>query len=266
MNKDMKISLTIAGSDSSGGAGMQADIKTMQTLNVFATSILTCSTAQNTFEITEIINLPPKHIKNQIETLFKDFKISSVKISVIGDKRNAKIIADLLTKYKVKNIIIDPVMVTKTKIVFIDKDIQKEIIKHLFPIASLITPNSKEAEVLSGIKIKVENDMKKAYEKIKLLGCKNVLIKGGHLDSKPCDLLFLNEKTYKFVNERIKTKNTHGTGCTLSSAIVSYLALGFDMIKSVELAKDYVYYAIKNAPEFNNKGAGPIMFHVPNKK
>ncbi len=258
----MKITLTIAGSDSGGGAGLQADIKTMQSLNVFATCAVTCTTAQNTTGISELFNLPVTHVKNQLDKIFEDFNVSAVKIGVIGDKDNCKIIADCLKKYNVKNIILDPVMVCKNGNVFLSQETIQNVIKYLFPIALLITPNINEAKVLAKMdKIETREDIILAYNKIKTLGCKNVLIKGGHLNSDPVDMLFYKDKIWEFKKDKINTKNTHGTGCTLSSAICSYLALGKDLVESVSLAKDYVYKAIKLGCGFNTISYGPIKHH-----
>ncbi|MDC1212612.1 bifunctional hydroxymethylpyrimidine kinase/phosphomethylpyrimidine kinase [Pelagibacteraceae bacterium] len=250
--------LIIAGSDSSGGAGIQADIKTVTSLGCYAMTAITAVTAQNTTGVKSIIPIKPKEISNQIEFTLKDIKADAIKIGMLHSKQVITAVVKSLKKIDVKKIVLDPVMVAKggTKLIS-DKavsDIKKKLIKNIL----LITPNIPEAELLTNIKIKSVKDMVKAGKILINLGAKNVLIKGGHLKSKQMNDVLLNKKIIKiFKSKKYKSKNTHGTGCTLSSAIAANLSCGKDLINSCELGIKYVNEAIKSNLKFG-KGKGPI--------
>jgi hydroxymethylpyrimidine/phosphomethylpyrimidine kinase len=250
--------LIIAGSDSSGGAGIQADIKTVTSLGCYAMTAITAVTAQNTTGVKSIIPINPKEISNQIEFTSKDIKANAIKIGMLHSKPVITAVLKSLKKINVEKIVLDPVMVAKGGAKLInDKaiaDIKKKLIKKIL----LITPNIPEAELLTNIKINSINDMIKAGKLLIDFGAKNVLLKGGHLKSKEMNDVLLNKKIIKiFRNKKYKSKNTHGTGCTLSSAIAANLSCGKDLIKSCELGIKYVNEAIKSDLKLG-KGNGPI--------
>ena len=261
--------LVIAGSDSSGGAGIQADIKTITSLGSYAMTAITAITSQNTTGVLSISKIPINEIKRQIEFTSKDIRPDAIKIGMLHSKKVIETIINSLKKIKVNKIILDPVMVATggTKLVD-DKSI--EIIKaKLMNRVSLITPNIPEAEILAQIKIKTTDDMIIAGKKLLGFGAKNVLIKGGHLKAEYVYDLYLNKGEKKFFkSKKIKTKNTHGTGCTLSSAIATYFSCGKTLKKSCKMAIDYVNHSIGSGPNFG-KGHGPInhisVFNIKNK-
>ena len=250
--------LIIAGSDSSGGAGIQADIKTVTSLGCYAMTAITAVTAQNTLGVKSIIPIKPKEISNQIEFTSKDIKPNAIKIGMLHSKQVISAVIKSLRKIKVKKIILDPVMVAKGGAKLINDKAISDIKKKLLKKILLITPNIPEAELLTGIKINSVNDMIKAGQLLINLGAKNVLIKGGHLKSEQMNDILLNKRIVKiFKSKRYKSKNTHGTGCTLSSAITANLSCGKDLIKSCELGIKYVNEAIKSNLNLG-KGNGPI--------
>ena len=257
MKKSPKI-LIIAGSDSSGGAGIQADIKTATSLGVYSMTAITAITAQNTMGVKKIVPIKPKDISEQIEYTLKDIKPDVIKIGMLHNMEVAKNVIKSLKQYKQKKIIFDPVMVSTSGAKLVNRKcinfIKTKLIKEVY----LITPNIPEAEILSGIKINNVDDMILASKKIMHLGAKNILIKGGHLKSKQVnDILFFKNKISIFKNRKIKSKNTHGTGCTLSTAIASLYSCGKTLKNSCYLAIKYVNNAIKTAPNIG-KGNGPI--------
>ena len=250
--------LVIAGSDSSGGAGIQADIKTITSLGSYAMTAITAVTAQNTTGVKSILSIKPQEISNQIEFSSKDIKPEAAKIGMLHSKQVIKAVIKSLKKTNIKKVVLDPVMVAKggTKlinnaaIVFIKKELIKKTL--------LITPNIPEAEILTKTKINSTDDMIKAGKILIDFGAKNVLIKGGHLKSKKMyDILITKKVTRIFKSRKYNSKNTHGTGCTLSSAIATYLSCGKDLIKSCELGIKYVNEAIKSNLNLG-KGNGPI--------
>ena len=250
--------LIIAGSDSSGGAGIQADIKTVTSLGCYAMTAITAVTAQNTSGVKSIVSINPKEISNQIDFTSKDIRPNAVKIGMLHSKKVILAVINSLKKIKLKKVILDPVMVAKGGAKLINNSaimyIKEKLIKHIF----LITPNIPEAEILTKTKIKSTNDMIKAGKILVSLGAKNVLIKGGHLKSKRMYDILINKKIIKvFKSKKYSSKNTHGTGCTLSSAITTYLSCGKDLIKSCELGIKYVNEAIKSNLNLG-KGNGPI--------
>ncbi len=250
--------LIIAGSDSSGGAGIQADIKTVTSLGSYAMTAITAVTAQNTTGVTSIASIPTKEILKQIEFTSKDIKPDAIKIGMLHSKKIINSVLKSLNKIKVKKIILDPVMVAKGGTKLIDNHSIKILKSKMIKKVTLITPNIPEAEILTKTKIKTVEDMIYSGNILLKLGAKNILIKGGHLESNIMHDVFLNKnEIHIFKNIKIKTKNTHGTGCTLSSAIATYYSCGKTLKKSCELAIKYVNHAIGTGPKFG-KGYGPI--------
>ena len=257
MKPNSKI-LIIAGSDSSGGAGIQADIKTVTALGSYALSAITAVTVQNTTGVKSVIPIKSSKIKDQIIFSSNDIKPDAIKIGMLHSKPVIKKVLKSLEKLNVKKIILDPVMVAKGGAKLINKEAIAFLKKNLIKKVLLITPNIPEAEILTGIKIKNKEDMILAANKILTLGAKNVLIKGGHLKTKNVEDIFLNKSDLKiFINPRYKSINTHGTGCTLSSAITTFLSCGKSIKKACELGIKYVNFAILTNPKYG-KGHGPI--------
>ena len=254
----MRTALTIAGSDSSGGAGIQADIKTMISNGVYAMSAITALTAQNTTGVTGIMEVTPEFLGEQLDNIFTDIYPDAVKIGMVSSSGLITKIADKLKEYDAKNIVVDPVMVATSGARLISEEAIDALKSCLLPMATVLTPNIPEAEVLSGMEIKTEADMEKAAEIIcNTLGCA-VLLKGGHQLNDANDLLFQKGKEpVWFHGKRIDNPNTHGTGCTLSSAIASNLAKGRDLETSVRYAKNYISGALAAMLDLG-KGSGPM--------
>lgn len=253
----MKTALTIAGSDSSGGAGIQADIKSMSANGVFAMSVITAITAQNTMGVFGIEDISPEMIKSQIKVIFDDIKVDAVKIGMVSKIESIKAISEALREIKdLPPIVLDPVMVSTSGYKLLSDDAKETLIKELFPLSTLITPNLPEVEEILGIKIEDVEDMKEAAKKLKKLGTKYVLIKGGHLKDDATDLLFDGENFIYFKEQKINTNNTHGTGCTLSSAIAANLAKGMRIEEAVRESKEYITLAIKHGFKIGH-GVGP---------
>lgn len=253
----MKKVLTIAGSDSCGGAGIQADLKTFSAHKVYGMSIITAVTAQNTQGVFAVHDIPADMIKKQIEVIFDDIHVDAVKIGMVSKTETIKAIADTLSKYSVQNLVIDPVMVSKSGFHLLQPEAKEALINYLLPMATLVTPNLPEAEVITGLKISTLEDMKKSADLIRKIGPKYVLIKGGHLDGEATDILYDGNEFIYYNSPRINTKNTHGTGCTLSSAIASNLGNGLPMKEAIEKAKLYITGAIENSFPIG-KGVGPV--------
>ena len=254
----MFTALTIAGSDSSGGAGIQADIKTMTANGVYAMSAITALTAQNTTGVTSIMEATPQFLAEELDCIFTDIYPDAIKTGMVSSSELIEVIADKLTGYQAKNIVVDPVMVATSGARLISEDAISTLKSKLLPLAKVITPNIPEAEVLSEMQIKSEADMEKAAEIIcNRLGC-SVLLKGGHQLNDANDLLWQkNEQATWFMGKRIDNPNTHGTGCTLSSAIASNLAKGYDLKTSVKYAKNYISGALAAGLNLG-KGSGPM--------
>ncbi len=254
----MKTALTIAGSDCGGGAGIQADIKTMTMNGVYAMSVITALTAQNTTGVRAIQESTPEFLEQQIDAVFEDIFPDSVKIGMVSSSELICVIADRLKYHKAKNIVVDPVMVATSGSSLMKTDAVKTLIDVLLPIATLVTPNIPEAEVLSGLSIENKDDMQKAAKAIgDADGCA-VLLKGGHNINDANDLLYANGEYHWFEGKRIGNPNTHGTGCTLSSAIASNLAKGFTLAESVQRAKEYISGALSAMLDLG-KGSGPMQ-------
>ncbi len=253
----MKTALTVAGSDSSGGAGIQADIKTMTMNGVFAMSAITALTAQNTTGVSSILEVTPAFLADQMDMVFADIRPDAVKIGMVSNSELIRTIADRLTFYKAENIVVDPVMVATSGADLMRSDAVITMQTCLLPIAALATPNIPEAEVLSGIKIGNEEDMVQAAQYIhKTYGC-SVLVKGGHNINDANDLLCHEGKVKWFCGKRIDNPNTHGTGCTLSSAIAANLAKGYSLEDSIQQAKSYISGALEAMLDLG-KGSGPM--------
>jgi len=250
--------LIIAGSDSSGGAGIQADIKTVTSLGSYAMTAITAVTSQNTTGVDSIVPIKPREITSQINFSAKDIRPNAVKIGMLHSKQVIEAVLKSLNRIKIKKIVLDPVMVAKGGAKLINNAAISQIKNKLIKKILLITPNIPEAEILTKTKINTTEDMIRAGKILISLGAKNVLIKGGHLKSKEMNDILLNKKTIKtFRSKKYSSKNTHGTGCTLSSAITTYLSCGKDLIKSCELGIKYVNEAIKSNINLG-KGNGPI--------
>jgi hydroxymethylpyrimidine kinase/phosphomethylpyrimidine kinase len=253
----MKTALTIAGSDSCGGAGIQADIKTMTMNGVYAMSAITALTAQNTLGVKAILDSTPEFLKEQLDAVFEDIFPDSVKIGMVSSSGLINVIADRLKYYNAKNIVVDPVMVATSGSALIKTDAINTLISKLLPLATLVTPNIPEAEILSNMKISDKEDMVKAARYIgDSYGC-SVLLKGGHSINDANDLLYENGNIVWFDGKRIDNPNTHGTGCTLSSAIASNLAKGLTLEESVKKAKKYISNALLEGLDLGN-GLGPM--------
>lgn len=260
--------LTIAGSDCSGGAGIQADIKAISALGAYAASAITAITVQNTCGVTGIHPVPPAYVKGQIEAVMEDIHPQAIKIGMINDTEIVEVIAGSLQKYRPRFVVFDPVMVSTSGCKLMEDEAIEAITTRLIPLATLITPNLSEAEILAGQKINTVEDMQRQAKKMLELGCKGVLIKGGHLDGgQMCDVLQTadDDAPHLFTTPKVESRNTHGTGCTLSSAIATYLALGEPVASAVEKAKQYVYLGIESGKDVCiGHGHGPLNhFYSP---
>jgi hydroxymethylpyrimidine/phosphomethylpyrimidine kinase len=254
--------LTIAGSDSGGGAGIQADLKTMSALGAFGTSALTAVTAQNTLGVHALYSIAPPLLAAQIDAVMSDFPVKAVKTGMIGQADAVLVIAALLAKYNPPHLVVDPVMVATSGNILMDNATVARMKKELFPLACLVTPNLNEAAVLSGCPVHTMDDMLIAAKRIALLGCRAVLVKGGHrFDNEMTDVLWMEDtqQSYVFSSKRIETRNLHGTGCSLSAAIATLLALGASLPQAVELAKEYITSAIEAGKDIQTgQGNGAI--------
>lgn len=253
--------LTIAGFDGSGGAGIQADIKTISALGCYATSVLTALPVQNTQGVRNIFSIPVEAVAEQIEAILDDIFPDAIKIGMVHTPELVEAIVQTLVKYKKVPIVFDPVMVATSGHRLIEEETIQTIIEKLFPIADVITPNMDEAAILAKMEVKTLAEMELAGEKIKTLNCKNILLKGGHQTTLKITTLFLDEEgqTHTFETEKLETNNTHGSGCTLSSAIASYLAQGKSLLDAISMAQTYAYEAIKNGKDVQiGKGNGPL--------
>lgn len=253
----MRTVLSIAGSDSSGGAGIQADMKTMTMNGVYAMTAITALTAQNTTGVSAIMEVTPEFLKQQIDSIFEDIRPDAVKIGMVSSPTLVELIAERLNHYRAENVVVDPVMIATSGSV-LSKDSAVSLMKEkLLPLATVITPNIPESEILTGEKITNKEDMKQAAKKMfEVYGCA-VLCKGGHSINDANDLLYADGKLTWFRGKRIDNPNTHGTGCTLSSAIASNLAKGFSLEQSIERAKEYISGALESMLDLG-AGSGPL--------
>ncbi|MDD4334837.1 MAG: bifunctional hydroxymethylpyrimidine kinase/phosphomethylpyrimidine kinase [Desulfotomaculaceae bacterium] len=252
----MKTVLTIAGSDSCGGAGIQADLKTFSALGAYGMSVITAVTAQNTMGVFNVRELDVDIIKDQINCLFEDIKIDAVKVGMVSSIEIIDVIGECLKKNRAANIVVDPVMVSKSGYYLLREEAKDELVKVLFPLAEVVTPNLFEAELITGDKIENLAQMEEAAVKINGLGSMKVIVKGGHLTGDAIDVVY-NGKNFNYLKgARIETKNTHGTGCTFSSAIAALLAGGYPISEAARLAKEYINGAIEHSFELG-RGVGP---------
>lgn len=256
-SQPIKQVLTIAGSDSGGGAGIQADIKSMSANGVFAMSVITAVTAQNTEEVTDVFELPTSIVATQIDAVFDDFDVAAVKTGMLSSAAIVETVARMLKPQNVTNLVVDPVMISKSGHLLLKPDAINAIKGQLFPLALLVTPNIHEAQQLSGIEIKTLADARRAAKIIHGFGCKHVLIKGGHLPTdRATDLLYDGRFFNVFKGEFIDTPHTHGTGCTFASAIAAHLARGKSVNDAVQTAKTYLTEAIRHGLAIGH-GTGP---------
>jgi hydroxymethylpyrimidine/phosphomethylpyrimidine kinase len=255
------IALTIAGSDSGGGAGIQADLKTFSALGVYGASVITALTAQNTRAVNGIHDLLPAFVVLQLETVLDDMAVRAIKIGMLSSVAIIEAVAAVLRKHPSIPVVLDPVMVAKSGDKLLGTDAHNALLEHLIPLATVLTPNVPEAAFLLDLPdAQTSSELELQAKKLIELGCRAVLMKGGHMDGATCeDLLFTGSDQHSFTHPRIQTKNTHGTGCTLSSAIAAGLAKGDELAASVSMATDYVHQAIMAADELNvGQGHGPV--------
>jgi len=252
------VAMTIAGSDSVGGAGIQADLKTFAALGVHGTTAITAITAQNTYSVTAIQEIDPSVVVKQIETVYEDTGIDAAKTGMLSNKDIISSVSKTIKKLSIP-LVIDPVMVAKSGARLLKEDAIEVLIKELIPLAWVVTPNIPEAEIISGIKINSADDMELAAKKIfQRTNCKAVIVKGGHLNvEKSTDVIFYDGRIVRIESDRIQTKNTHGTGCSFSAAIAAEISKGNDILTSIKRAKDFINYAIKYALPIG-KGHGPV--------
>ena len=257
----MRKVLSIAGSDCSGGAGIQADLKTFSAHGVYGMTVITSVVAENTCRVIEFQDVRPDIIAKQIDAVFEDIPPDAVKVGMLSCRETMLTVADKLQEWQASNVVIDPVMYAKNGCELMDSGAVDTLIAKVIPLADVLTPNIPEAEKITGIQIRTRDDMIEAAHEIHKGGCKAVIIKGGHSDGDATDILFDGREIYSFSSPRIHTKNTHGTGCTFSSAVAANLANGNTFAKSVELAKDYITAAIEHSLQIG-KGHGPTNhFH-----
>lgn len=255
------VALTIAGSDSGGGAGIQADLKTFSALGVFGASAITSVTAQNTLGVRGIQAISPEILQGQLEAVFEDLRIDAVKIGMLFHAEAVRIVVDIIERFRPKHIICDPVMISTSGSQLIEEEAVEEMVRHLFRRVSLLTPNVDEASFLTGLPIRSESEMEQAAERLLAMGCRSVLMKGGHLGGEEMtDILFSDGMpSLRLTAGTIQTANSHGTGCTLSSAIAAYMALGKTLPQAVTLAKKYITEAIRaGASVKTGHGHGPL--------
>ncbi len=257
----MKVALTIAGSDSSGGAGIQADLKTFAAYGVFGLSAITAITAQNTLGVTQVTVLAPDMVAAQVDAVVTDIGADATKIGMLANAAIAGAVADAIERHGLRLVVLDPVMVATSGARLLDPAAVAILRDRLMPLAAIVTPNVPEAEALTGIRVSTVADLGRAARRLVELGARAALVKGGHLEGPAVDAFWDGSVAIDFAAERVPGRNTHGTGCTLSAAIAAGLALGDDLARAVERAKDYVTRAIAQAPGLGG-GHGPIQ-HFP---
>ncbi|MFA6223660.1 MAG: bifunctional hydroxymethylpyrimidine kinase/phosphomethylpyrimidine kinase [Desulfomonilaceae bacterium] len=257
----MKKVLSIAGSDSGGGAGIQADLKTILSLGAYGMSVITALTAQNTLGAHAIKLVDPDFVAKQIDVVLTDIGADSVKTGMLGNGDIVEAVVDQLIKHKVENLVVDPVMVSKSGSILLDETGKQAMVEKLFPICYLLTPNIPEAEIFLDNKIETVSDMKKAAKKLQKMGPKYVLVKGGHLKDAPVDVLHDGVQDYEFQTLRVRTRHTHGTGCTLSAAIATMIARKMPMMECIDKAKRMLYRALRFSLGIG-KGIGPLNHYA----
>lgn len=253
----MKKVMTIAGSDSGAGAGIQADLKAIAAMGAYGTSAITSITAQNTLGVQNVFNLPLTIIADQIESILDDIGAHAVKTGMLATGDIISLVADKVKKYNIKLLVVDPVMVSTSGDVLLQQDALDNLKNCLLPLAYITTPNMREAEVLSGQPVTTLSEMKEAAKKIYSFGPKNVVVKGGHLEGEAIDVLYNGKEFKYFKNPKVDTKNTHGTGCTFAAALAANLAFGFEVEKALQKTKEYITGALKDSLDVG-QGAGPV--------
>lgn len=256
-NRRAPVAMTIAGSDSGGGAGIQADLKTFSALGVYGASTLTAITAQNTVAVTAVHELPTDIIAAQIEAVVTDIGVDAVKTGMLSSPAIVETVALELRRHGIENLVVDPVMVAKSGDPLLRQEAVESLKTLLVPLASLVTPNIPEAETLTGMKIETGEDVREAARRIVALGARAVVVKGGHLSGPATDLLYDGSEFTEFTSERFDTVNTHGTGCTFASATAAGLAQGKSALDAVAQAKEFVTEAIRNSYPLG-QGHGPV--------
>ncbi|MDN5346838.1 MAG: hydroxymethylpyrimidine/phosphomethylpyrimidine kinase [Clostridia bacterium] len=257
----MKKAMTIAGSDSGGGAGIQADLKTFAALKVYGTSVITSVTAQNTYSVTATYDLPAAFVGRQIDAVLEDIGADAAKTGMLANAGIIEIVAAKVAAWKLEKLVVDPVMVAKSGGRLLEEEAVRILQSKLLPLALVATPNLDEAEVLTGMKICSEKDMQEAARRLYDGGTPYIVIKGGHLVGEAVDILFDGHRFYRFVSQRLPGRTTHGTGCTFSAAVTAFLALGFPVPEAVEQAKTYVTTAIRRGSPIG-RGYSPVHhFH-----
>ena len=250
--------LTIAGSDSGGGAGIQADLKTFTALGVYGMSAITSVTVQNTVGVYGVVDIPAQMVYDQIRVVVQDIGVDAAKTGMLSSREIISMVAKAVRDFGIERLVVDPVMVSKSGDPLLKKEAKQTLIEELLPLATLITPNIPEAQELCQFEINSIEDMERACVEIRSMGCKAVLLKGGHLKGEKVVDVFYDGKNFEYLEGRyIPTKNTHGTGCTLSSAITAYLAKGKDLLEAVRLGKEYIQGAIENSLNLGH-GHGPL--------
>jgi len=258
----VQIALTIAGSDSGGGAGIQADLKTFQQFGVFGTSVVVAVTAQNTLRVTSVHAVPPDTVRAQVEALAGDLPPAAVKSGMLATGELVEVVAELLTRYRFPNYVCDPVMVATSGDRLLDRDAERAIREALLPLATVVTPNLYEAAILVARPVETVDHMEEAGQTLCDMGAGAALVKGGHLaDGDIVDVLVAAETVHRYTHPRLDTTSTHGTGCTLSAAIAAGLALGYDLPTAVERALGFVHRAMAHAPGLGS-GHGPLNHFV----
>jgi hydroxymethylpyrimidine kinase/phosphomethylpyrimidine kinase len=256
------VALTIAGSDSGGGAGIQADLKTFQAFGVFGTSAVTAVTAQNTRGVTAVHAIPAEIVRAQVHAVATDFEVAACKTGMLATRELVQLVAKLIREEGLKNYVLDPVMVATSGDRLLDHDAETAILEHLLPLCTIVTPNLDEAGILAGFDVVAESDMRKAAEELAARGAHSVLIKGGHLQQDTIvDVFFDGREFTTFRKQKIETTSTHGTGCTLSAAIAAGLALGHPLKVAIDSALDFVTQAIREAPGLGS-GNGPLSHFI----
>ncbi len=260
------VAMTIAGSDSGGGAGIQADLKTFSALGVYGASAITALTAQNTQAVNGIHDVPPEFVVNQLETVLSDINVDAIKIGMLSSVPIIQAVSSVLEQHPSIPVILDPVMIAKSGDRLLGQDAHEALVEHLFPRSRLLTPNVPEAAILTGKDSATsESEMVAQAKQLSQLGSNAILMKGGHLLGEVCeDLLLLDGKVHRYSHERVSTNNTHGTGCTLSSAITAFVARGVELTDAVQQASDYLHLAIVAADSMSvGQGHGPVHhFHA----
>jgi hydroxymethylpyrimidine/phosphomethylpyrimidine kinase len=252
-----KCILTVAGSDSGGGAGIQADVKTIAALDAYGMCVITAVTAQNTQGVQDVHEIPPEFVRRQFDSVASDISIDAVKTGMLAGPETVRVVADRIRTYKLQKVVVDPVLSAKGGTSLLYDDAVSVLKTELIPLATVVTPNIPEAEILSGLPIVSPEDMKQAARIIHLLGAKNVVIKGGHAAGDPVDLLFDGEQFFEFRSERLSTADTHGTGCTFATALAIGIAEDLSVRDAVDRAKRLIFAAIRSSLRIG-QGHGPV--------